>query len=546
MYGKLLQICNNTGGGIHTGISLLSLLLLASKEKEIIVFDTMDGTLIREFHMTRNLHPSAIAISEGKVYLLVHDSRTSLCQGIQGTMRILTHEFAIVNSIYRFCGFLVTKRLVKFSAKRGVLSDVSETTENVDAEKIHGKRKVSEPAKRGVKKPRGYESVCEGISDFSLADQNILLAHSHKLMRKIHSPEALYVIQEDVARKWVERIQPFILTERNPIFEVNPGPGILSRNLLKAGVKRLRLFEDEPAFFPSTQRLIEEFGKDRIEVVNENFFALPKRLFQDAEESTMVRFQTFLGGLRQYPWDSTDSALTVIGVYPVHHSPTFLRYLLYIYQMRSVIFQFGKAQLLLCINPNIYKVRRPTEMNLTAGPEDGFIRYRRQSVIFQLFFNVEELEEFPRSAFFPWSYDMQKKSAAKNKRKNFLETDYSHLCLVRITPKKEVPGVPVEQLQELTFFVSHHLQSRTSPIIPALEKWIPGCGPRLIIKGMTIYSRFGDLTPGEILDLYKEFSSWPEYQHSTFRAAVLDQHAQHDSHEDAQGHSADDVQEHGQ
>ena len=88
---------------------------------------------------------------------------------------------------------------MKFSAKRGVLSEVSEATENVDAEKIHGKEKASERTRKGVYKPRGYESVREGISGLSLTDQKILHAHSRQLMRKVSTPEALYVIQEDVA-----------------------------------------------------------------------------------------------------------------------------------------------------------------------------------------------------------------------------------------------------------------------------------------------------------------------------------------------------------
>lgn len=52
------------------------------------------------------------------------------------------------------------------------------------------------------------------------------------------------------------------------------------------------------------------------------------------------------------------------------------------------------------------------------------------------------------------------------------------------------------------------------------RKWIPGCGIRLIAKDYTIFTQFGDLTPAQIVELFKEFKSWPEYNESNFLASM--------------------------
>lgn len=88
------------------------------------------------------------------------------------------------------------------------------------------------------------------------------------------------------------------------------------------------------------------------------------------------------------------------------------------------------------------------------------------------------------------------------------------------------------------------------------RKWVPGCGPRLIINpkssesvtpiypdelpkklpqyscqsttmstrnyypGINIYTQFGDLLPSQILTLFSQFRQWPEYGESSFLASL--------------------------
>lgn len=49
---------------------------------------------------------------------------------------------------------------------------------------------------------------------------------------------------------------------------------------------------------------------------------------------------------------------------------------------------------------------------------------------------------------------------------------------------------------------------------------MPGTGVRLIAQGFTIYTECGSLKPEEILNLFKQFSSWPEYECSSFSSSM--------------------------
>lgn len=59
------------------------------------------------------------------------------------------------------------------------------------------------------------------------------------------------------------------------------------------------------------------------------------------------------------------------------------------------------------------------------------------------------------------------------------------------------------------------------------RKWIPGCGIRLIAKDYTIFTQFGDLTPAQIVELFKEFKSWSEYNESNFLTFMNESSAMH-------------------
>lgn len=53
------------------------------------------------------------------------------------------------------------------------------------------------------------------------------------------------------------------------------------------------------------------------------------------------------------------------------------------------------------------------------------------------------------------------------------------------------------------------------------RKFVPGCGPKLIKEGFDICTKFKDLTPRQLLDLFKLYKSWPEYDENAFSSTNL-------------------------
>lgn len=52
------------------------------------------------------------------------------------------------------------------------------------------------------------------------------------------------------------------------------------------------------------------------------------------------------------------------------------------------------------------------------------------------------------------------------------------------------------------------------------RKWVPNCGPSIIRQGIPLFTRFGDLSPEQLFNLFINFTKWPEYEESTFKLAV--------------------------
>lgn len=83
-------------------------------------------------------------------------------------------------------------------------------------------------------------------------------------------------------------------------------------------------------------------------------------------------------------------------------------------------------------------------------------------------------------------------------------------------------------------------------LFPLDRKWISGCGPRIIMDGMTIFTEFGDLTPQEILSLFHNFVSWPEYPVCPFIASMETSFTKMESGTDTIGKDSDDEAEEGE
>ncbi|GIY59702.1 rRNA adenine N(6)-methyltransferase [Caerostris extrusa] len=129
-------------------------------------------------------------------------------------------------------------------------------------------------------------------------------------------------------------------------------------------------------------------------------------------------------------------------------------------------------------------------LSMFAEPKSNFKMYRWSTVLYKVFFDIKFLYKNEENSFY----------------------------LVKLTPRSDLFSSLVNnnRLQDFYYFIWHHFFRRTDFVIPVLEKYVPLCGTRLIEEGMNAFVRFGYLSPEQLLKLFNQFSSWPEYEESIF------------------------------
>ena len=54
----------------------------------------------------------------------------------------------------------------------------------------------------------------------------------------------------------------------------------------------------------------------------------------------------------------------------------------------------------------------------------------------------------------------------------------------------------------LALFTRHHVPQSTESVVSALEKWIPGIGLPLVLSGLSVFTRFRDLSIEQYLEVF--------------------------------------------
>ncbi|XP_035228357.1 dimethyladenosine transferase 2, mitochondrial-like, partial [Stegodyphus dumicola] len=284
------------------------------------------------------------------------------------------------------------------------------------------------------------------------------------------------------------------------VLEANPGPGLLSKAILETGVSHLRVFEKNVDLFPTLEILSNTYSN--FEIIKENLMLLPSldaRMPYDESNE----YEKFFKGIPNCSY-SNGVPFRLFSIISNKRGIKFLRYLLTALPAQSSLFSYGRCELFLMLSKAEYQC-------MQAEPKENFSMYRWSTVLYSLFFEIKCLKKFSSESFFP--------SPVYRKAKKM--RDLQHFYLVKLTPVSDLPELVTDnnKLLEFYYFVRNHFGKRTAFVIPTMEKWIPFCGPRLIKEGMNVFTRFGDLNPKQILMLFNQFSSWPEYEDSSFHTA---------------------------
>lgn len=344
------------------------------------------------------------------------------------------------------------------------------------------------------------------LSDVDPQLRNLCEKFPKTFGRRTDRPENIYHVHSVAVGMLMESIGTMADLDDAVLFEANPGPGILTRCLLESGAPHLRVFEKNPLFLKELEGLKQRYPS-QLEVVEEDLLRLPTLQACDSYGITS-RVDALLRGLPPQAWKEPP-CLLVIASLSRKRELSFLRFLLHVLPQRASLFAIGRIDFLLFLTETEYTY-------LSASNSDhNFKKYRDVSILYKLFFDIEVLGKVPRALFLPLP---QKEGKTPDQRM----CNGQQMHLVHLSPRSDLFDIldPPERLQELVFFIRQNMVKRSAYIIPTLEKWIPGCGPRLIRGGVRVFDRMGDLSPNQVLSVFRLFSSLPEYAHSPFQAAV--------------------------
>ncbi|XP_060834830.1 dimethyladenosine transferase 2, mitochondrial [Rhopalosiphum padi] len=352
---------------------------------------------------------------------------------------------------------------------------------------------------------RYYSSTVMSLKESNLND-------NLSSFKKFKYPESMFVSCNDVAKDISDTISVHLTknygNKQIEIIEANPGPCLITQNLLKKTNYNICVYENSYNVFKEFLMTVHSIYGDRIKINPGNFLLLWKFGYQDRIDRG-DRVSKFLSsvGIPQQPWNQESPSLKIIASLP---NKKFLNYLIYSFIFQTGLMVYGRPEFYFLLSPSVFK-------RYSSKPIIDKKYYKTQTILFQTIFDIELIKTYPRKAFYPAHIS---KSACKNVRfKELKEADDKYMVLAKVVGRRDIlnhEGLTEDLLKPYWYFVKHHTLSRKNFVIPMLEQWIPGCGPHFIAQGYTIFTQFGDLTPPQILRLFLKFISLPEYNDSPF------------------------------
>ncbi|XP_051166497.1 dimethyladenosine transferase 2, mitochondrial [Leptopilina boulardi] len=405
-------------------------------------------------------------------------------------LKLIRDQFSttIKNSI-RCCAAIIKK------------NEENKIPENMD---VNNNSENEKPKKTTYKKKEGITKTEIKKYLKSVNSEELINNMPNPMNRRSRNPAALFLIDSNLAEKIANKLEDALTSDPDMfIAEVNPGWGLLTENLLKKSISKIHLYETFEFFLNPNSRLqnIVKKNEERLELRKKNLFDLWTIVFRDFRGSTNDE-EKLLKGTKIREWKDKPY-MTVIGTIT---NESFIKHLIMSVLFQNTFMKRGRIVFYLMIDPIIWE-------KYISPKQTG--TYNCRSVIFQSLFDYEKIETLPRKSFLPWLY--KKTYLNQTNNKNLRKLKYEYVYFVRIEPKIDLyDNISQADLLTYYYFIKYHMQISHTRVIPALENWIPGCGPRLIMRNFTIYTEFQDLDVKQLLDLYKEFSSWPEFKECYF------------------------------
>ncbi|XP_068011873.1 dimethyladenosine transferase 2, mitochondrial [Melanerpes formicivorus] len=252
------------------------------------------------------------------------------------------------------------------------------------------------------------------------------------------------------------------------LLEYAPGPGILTRTLLNAGVRVVAL-ESNSAFLQNLQSL-ENSLDGQLKVIYGDLFRLDPLGTGPVKPPAMCSDQLFeTMGVAAVPWRA-DVPVKIFGILQQRKERNILWRLLFALYECSSIFRYGRIELNFFISEKEYKV-------LTAKPKDARA-YQALTVLWQVGCEIQLLHMEPWSSFATNS----KNGGLAVPKAMWLPND--HLCLVRLTPRQDLFTGGLKPTNSLAFIftVKQCLAKPKSKLIDRLNSWSLDKGGKMLTE----------------------------------------------------------------
>ncbi|XP_035538314.1 dimethyladenosine transferase 2, mitochondrial [Morone saxatilis] len=314
----------------------------------------------------------------------------------------------------------------------------------------------------------------------------------------------LSVVSQHLADVITQHLQPE--DSKSVIFECNPGLGVLTKTLLKAGAKRVVALERHKGYLHNLEEL-ERCSNGRLEVLHCEYFKLDPIGDGIVKRPVMYSEELFTDlGIPETRW-TDDIPVKVVGILPPYKERSMLLKMVYALFQQLSVYRYGRIEL------NFF-LREKEYQRLTCRPGD-MINYRPFCVLWQIACDIELLHKEPIESFLTGQHTPKHRSKSAS----------NHMCLVRLRPRADLFSAGLSPFNALTLImmVKQCLAKRKSKLIDMLNVWSPESGSLLLSElGLQEDIWTGSVYPEQYRDLFKLIDSSSEFLHSWLYEEILE------------------------